>query len=188
MLRTPGPIPPLALLDLTIESSRVRSSKRSKPHPMKTIDWKTVTHDKKLTTQYNVAVYNKFQELSDNIPLELENVNEIYKDLSQAAEEIALDLLPKKKKANMHQPCSTIKVTEARERLKRISQEYHRLPSTNMKIALISAKKDLDDAYLDGEISDIQKLHIANRHHSAWKTIKETSGKNYKRKIHIKGG
>ena len=97
----------------------LRSSKRSKPHPMKTIDWKNVTNDKELTTKYNVAVYNKFHELSDNKPLELENINEIYTNLSQAAEDIALELLPKKKKANIHQPCSTIKVTEARERLKR---------------------------------------------------------------------
>ena len=47
---------------------------------------------------------------------------------------------------------TTVKVKEARERLKIISQEYHRLPSTNMKIALISAKKTLDDAYLDAEV------------------------------------
>ena len=55
----------------------------------------------------------------------------------------------------MHQPCTTGKVKEAREKLKRISQEYHRLPSTNMKIALISAKKALDDAYLDAEVDYI---------------------------------
>ena len=46
------------------------------------------------------------------------------------------------------------------------------------------AKKTLDDAYLDsevnfinGKIDELSMHHISERHHLAWKTINELSGK-----------
>lgn len=185
--------------DHRIVSSHVklslRVSKRSKPHPMKTINWKEVALDRDLSKKYAVSVYNKFQLLTSNHSLELDNLELTYANLIQATEEVALEILPKKKKANIHQPNNSINVVEAREKLKNISREYHKRPTRNKKTSLIMAKKTLDDAYLNaevdyinGKISDISNQHISKKHHAAWKTIKELSGKNNKPTIRIKGG
>ena len=47
------------------------------------------------------------------------------------------------------------------------------------------AKKNLDDAYLEaevdfinGKINTLSMEHISRKHHLAWKTVKELSGKN----------
>ena len=57
------------------------------------------------------------------------------------------------------------------------------------------AKKDLDDAYLDavvdyisGKINDLSRHHISNKHHLAWKTVKDLAGKNATSSVRIKGG
>ena len=57
------------------------------------------------------------------------------------------------------------------------------------------AKKKLDESYfkaeadfIDDKIQDISSLHISNRHHAAWKTVGELSGKSSKPTTRIKGG
>ena len=57
------------------------------------------------------------------------------------------------------------------------------------------AKKKLDESYLkaeadfiDGKIQDISSLHISNKHHAAWTTVGELSGKSSKPTTRIKGG
>ena len=56
------------------------------------------------------------------------------------------------------------------------------------------AKKRLDNALLDaevnfinGKIKELSDQHTSNKHHLAWKTIKELSGKNSNSAIQIKG-
>ena len=63
------------------------------------------------------------------------------------------------------------------------------------KKALEMAKKKLDESYLkaeadfiDGKIQDFSFLHISNKHHAAWKTVGELSGKRSKPTTRIKGG
>ena len=75
-----------------------------------------------------------------------------------------------------------------------MSVSYHRLPSQSLKIQLIETKKKLDDTYLNAEVDfingKIKKLsqeHISKKHHLAWKTIKEISGKNSGSSVRIKG-
>ena len=173
----------------------LRASKKSQPHPMKTIDWKEVSINKDLCKNYSVAVHNRFQALSQNQEVELENLEQSYNNLIKATEEVALEILPKKQKGKKYQPENFMSVVQGREKLKNISLDYHKNPSTKKKISLIMAKKDLDDAYLsaeayfiNGKISDISHLHINRKHHAAWKTIKEISGKCSKPTIRIKGG
>ena len=48
----------------------LRSSKKSSPHPMKCIDWKTVSQNKDLSEKFAIAVHNKFQLLSSNNDVE----------------------------------------------------------------------------------------------------------------------
>ena len=98
-----------------------------------------------------------------------------------------------KGKANKIQNCPC--VNSARESLKNISLDYHQNPTKPKKKALELAKKRLDEAYLkaeadfiDGKINDISSLHINKKHHAAWKTIGELSGKNSKPTTRIKGG
>ena len=54
--------------DHRIVSSKIklslRVSKKSKPHPMKSIDWKEVSSNRALSKQFSLDVYNKFSTLS----------------------------------------------------------------------------------------------------------------------------
>ena len=57
------------------------------------------------------------------------------------------------------------------------------------------AKKNLDDAYLEAEVDFINgKMntlsmdHISRKHHLAWKTVKELSGKKSTSNVSLKGG
>ena len=173
----------------------LRSSKKSPPHPMKTIDWRSVSQDKDLSARYSIAVHNKFQILSSNSELELGNIDDIYSNLSSATIETATEMLPKKKSAARRPASTTIIVSEARERLKHASLAYHAKPSMLKKVALTTSKKELDNAYLQaeadyisGKIADIKHLHITKQHSAAWKSISEISGKASKPAIRLKGG
>ena len=185
--------------DHRIVSSSIRlslcTSKKAQPHPMKTIDLRKVSSNSSLSKSFTLTVYNRFQALSQNRDLDLENLDEIYSNITKATEEVALDILPKKKKRKLYEPANSLHVTTAREKLKKVSLEYHKSPTSLKKVQLIAAKKDLDDAYLsaeadyiNGKISDISHLHINKKHHAAWKTIKEISGKSSKPTIRLKGG
>ena len=51
----------------------LRASKKSHPHPIKSIDWKEVASNADLSKQFAVAVYNRFEALSANADLQLNN-------------------------------------------------------------------------------------------------------------------
>ena len=181
------------IVSATVKLS-LRSSKKAKPHPMKTIDWKEVSSNPVISKQFTVDVFNKFQPLS-NSDINSDNIDDIYNNLIKSTEEVALATLPKKKNKGKNKPSQSPTVTQAREHLKTVSLAYHRSPSTSLKIQLISAKKDLEDAYLNaevdfvnGKISQLSNEHISRKHHLAWKTIKDLSGKSSGSSVRIKGG
>ena len=173
----------------------LRASKKSKPHPMKSIDWKEVSFNPTLSKSFSVYVYNKFEALSGDIDLNFDNINDIYSNLISATESVAKDMLPVKPRRKQNKSKNCPSVESARAHLKKLSLDHHRNPSKAKKKALELAKKKLDEAYLkaeadfiEGKIQDISSLHISNRHHAAWKTIKEISGKSSKPTTRIKGG
>ena len=180
------------IVSATIKLS-LRSSKRSKPHPMKTFDWRKVAQDKDLSHQFAVEVKNRFELLYEEI--NQDNVDESYTTLSKLTQEVAEELLPKKAKRSKHQPSISAGVEQARDKLNLISADYHRSPSVLKKVDLELAKRALDEAYLqaetdfiNGKISDIASLHISKQHHAAWDTISEISGKRSKSSVRLKGG
>ena len=161
---------------------------------MKTIDWKEVSCNQDLSKNFTHEVYNKFQSLSP-VDIDADNVDDVYNSLIKSTEEVALATLPKNKGRGQAKSSSSPNVVEARNNLKSISIAYHKSPTQAKKIQLIMAKKTLDDAYLDsevnfinGKINDLSRHHISEKHHLAWKTIKELSGKNSNSAIRIKGG
>ena len=182
------------IVSLDIKLS-LRASKKSTPHPMKSIDWKEVASNADLSKQFSVAVHNRFEVLCANTDLHLDNIDEVYSNLVSATECVAKEMLPKKQrgKHSTSSDCPSVKL--AREKLKSISLDYHQNPSKNKKKALELAKKQFDESYLNaeadfinGKIADISSLHISKKHHAAWKTIGEISGKRSKPTIRIKGG
>ena len=182
------------IVSSTIKLS-LRSSKRSIPHPMKTIDWKKVSQDKDLCKEFAITVHNRFQSLHPDIVLDADNLEESYSSLTTITEEVASSLLPKKQKVIRFSPSTTELVELAREKLKQSSLEYHRSPSVLHKVSLTIAQRELDEAYLqaeadyiNGKISDLANLHITKQHHAAWKTISEISGKRSKPSVRLKGG
>ena len=182
------------IVSSTIKLS-LRASKKSHPHPMKSIDWKEVASNADLSKQFSVAVYNRFEALSANADLQHNNIEEIYSNLVSATETVANEILPKKQRGKQSRYADYPSVKSARNKLKNVSSEYHQNPSKNKKKALELAKKNLDDSYLNaevdfinGKIADISSLHISKKHHAAWKTIGEISGKRSKPTIRIKGG
>ena len=60
--KTHAPIPH-RIVSSSVKLS-LRSSKKAKPHPMKTIDWKTVSANSALSKQFSLDVFNKFSSLS----------------------------------------------------------------------------------------------------------------------------
>ena len=124
-----------------------------------------------------------------------DNIEDVYNTLIKSTEEVALATLPKKERKTKEKPSNSSSVNEARIHLKTVSLNYHRLPSKALKIQLIAAKKNLDDAYLNaeidfinGKIDQLSAEHISKQHHLAWKTIKDLSGKNSGSSVRIKGG
>ena len=173
----------------------LRASKKSKPHPMKSIDWKEVSSNQILSNEFSVAVHNRFEALSVDVELNLNNIDEIYSNLISATEEVAKEMLPKKQRGKHNKSKDSPTVKSARDHLKKLSLDYHRNPTKAKKKTLESAKKRLDESYLkaeadfiDGKIQDISSLHIGNKHHAAWKTVGELSGKCSKPTTRIKGG
>ena len=172
----------------------LRVSKKAYSHPMKRIDWKEVSSNTNLSREFAIQVSNKFQSLSPS-DITSENVEDVYENLIKSTEEVALATLPKKKSRSQLKPSASQRVVDARSRLKSISLACHQTPSRAKKIQLIMAKKDLDDAYLDaeadyisGKINDLSRHHISNKHHLAWKTVKDLAGKNSNSSVRIKGG
>lgn len=185
--------------DHRIVSSHVklsfRASKKSKPHPMKSFDWKEVSSNSTLSKHFSVAVHNRFEALSGEDELNIDNIDEVYSNLIKATETVAKEMLPLKPRGNGIKSKDTPSVKSARENLKKISLDHHQNPTRAKKKALELAKKKLDDAYLkaeadfiNGKVQDISSLHISQKHHAAWKTIGELSGKRSKPTTRIKGG
>ena len=168
----------------------LRSSKKAKPHPMKCFDWKEVAMDKVLSQNFSLEVYNRFYSLCDLA----ESIEDTYDTLISCTEEVAKEMLPRKKKSQSYEPANSSQVSQAREKLKATSLKYHKTPTRSMKQQLSKAKKSLDNAYLEaeadfimGKIVTLEHLHSSNKYHMAWKTVKELSGKSNS-SPRIKGG
>ena len=161
---------------------------------MKRIDWKTVSSNHQTSKDFAIQVYSRFTSLSTS-EITNDNIEEVYTNIIKSTEEVALATLPKKMIRTQHKPSSSERVVEATAKLSAISSAYNKSPTQARKIQLISAKKALDDAYLDvetdyisGKISELSSHHISNKHHLAWKTVKDIAGKNNTSSIQIKGG
>ena len=170
----------------------LRSSKKAKPHPMKCFDWKEVAMDKNLSNNFSLEVYNRFNSLCDADLAE--SIEDSYDKLILCTEEVAKEMLPRKKKAQKYEPANSTQVSQAREILKAASLKYHKNPTRSLKQQLTKARKNLDTAYLNaeadfimGKIVTLEHLHSSNKHHAAWKTVKELSGKS-NASPRIKGG
>ena len=89
-------------------------SRPSEKDPMKLIDWKAIALDNDLQKHYAVTVYNSFQTLmNESTDLLCEN---IYNNLIKANNEIAPEILPKKRK-NKSIFCNNNNIQKAREAL-----------------------------------------------------------------------
>ena len=132
--------------------------------------------------------------LDDNTN-EVDDIDALYTKIQTASEEIALSSLPKRKK-HKHTPINSADiVVTAREKLKHVSSEYHTMPTRSRKKSLESAKKALDNAYLDaeadyikGKIANISDLHINQKHSAAWKTINDITGRKSNQVVMTEGG
>ena len=75
--------------DHRIVSSKVklslRVSKKAKPHPLKLIDWKTVSSNSTLSKQFSLDVFNKFQSLSSS-EINSDNIEDVYNTLIRSTE------------------------------------------------------------------------------------------------------
>ena len=172
----------------------LRVSKRSPKDPMKTINWRKVMADSDVSSKYCVDVYNRFESLClENISDE-NDIDTTYSNLQTAVEEVALNSLPKLEKKKCKPINAVASVISAREHLQKISSEYHARPTRLKKSRLETAKKTLDNAYLEaecdfimGKINDISALHINQKHSAAWKVINEITGRKSKPVVKTKG-
>lgn len=182
------------IVSATIKLS-LRSSKRVLPDPIRSIDWKKVNSDTHISSQYSINVFNRFEALTFECNAVSNDIETTYSNLMKATEEVALSTLPKKQKRNSQPIEMSDMVIQAREKLKKISSDYHAKPSASLKKKLTSAKKCLDNVYLEaeeayikGKINDLSELHISKKHSAAWQTINDITGKRSQPTIVIKGG
>ena len=67
----------------------LRSSKPSKHHPLKSIDWASVSSDSEISSKFAVDVFNRFSSLQVE-ELNIENIEQTYSNLISATEKVAL--------------------------------------------------------------------------------------------------
>ena len=87
----------------------LRVSKQSKPHPMKSIDWKEVSSNPVLSKEFSLSVFNKFSVLSSD-DINSNNIETVYDNLIKTTEEIAISTLPKRKVEAAKKSTSVIKL------------------------------------------------------------------------------
>ena len=81
-----------------------RQSKAYREDPMKLIDWKSVAHDAEMTEKYAVAVHNRYEVLINQTSKA--SCDHKYENLITANKEMALNILPKKRKRKNNKACS----------------------------------------------------------------------------------
>ena len=82
----------------------LRSSKKARPHPMKCFDWKEVAMEKVLSQNFSLEVYNRLHSLCNADLAEL--IEDTYDTLISCTEEVAKEMLPRKKKSQSYEPAS----------------------------------------------------------------------------------
>jgi hypothetical protein len=169
----------------------LRSSKKSKPNPMKTIDWQQVFRNPDLQSAYAIQVKNRYDLLS----LDHDDVETKYSNLINANEQVCLSFLPKKQKVKKQVLHEDDFVSHARKNLKSAKLKHQTRATRNSAKKLADAQKALDEAYLtaeslfiQGKIDSIRNLHISKQHSASWKIINEISGRKDHPSIQLKGG
>ncbi|XP_066919040.1 craniofacial development protein 2-like [Clytia hemisphaerica] len=141
--------------DHRIVSSKVklslRSSKPSKPNPLKQIDWKRASTNPEVCSMFGIEVFNRFSILF-NEELTKDNVELAYSCLKDSTEKVALEQLPRKQKRAKSDPKECPLVKKARENLTKASSLYNAAPTRRRKEQLTSAKIKLDEAYLEAQV------------------------------------
>ncbi|XP_066928664.1 uncharacterized protein [Clytia hemisphaerica] len=172
----------------------LRSSKPSKPNPLKQIDWKRASTNPEVCSMFGIEVFNRFSTLF-NEELTKDNVELAYSCLKDSTEKVALEQLPRKQKRAKSDPKECPLVKKARENLTKASSLYNAAPTRRRKEQLNSAKIKLDEAYLEAQVSfidtqlkDMSEQFSKNSHRDAWKVVQQLSGKNSKPSIQLKGG
>ena len=158
---------------------------------MKQVDWQHVIADKSLSSNFTLAVKNRFDALSSPD----DNTEETYNKIITSVEEIALQSLPKKPKKKLTPLNSHPLVKEARNELILAQREYASNHIIPVKRKVRKAQQFLDRDYataesgfIQGQIKSISKLHKEKKHSAAWKVVNEISGRKSKPSITIKGG
>ena len=98
----------------------LRASKKAIADPMKSIDWKKVSSGPKLSSEYSIKVFNRFQELSVECGASPDDIEATYSNIVKANEEMALTSLPKKPKSKGKPIHSAQNVVDARSNLNNI--------------------------------------------------------------------
>ena len=139
---------------------------------IKEIDWQLVNSDKSLSSQYTIAVKNKF----DSISVPEDTIETVYNNIKSAVEEIALETLPKKPKKKNTPINSHHLVRRARKELLDAQRKYSDNHTIPIKRKVRKAQQFLDRAYataqaefIQGQNKAIGKLHREKKHTAAWK-------------------
>ena len=162
----------------------------TKTPPHKTLyEWSSL-RDPDLQDKYTISIRNKYSALSN----ESDSATESFKQLIQANEETARELLPSKKKMRRKQTSKDPRVKHARERVSEASKLYHEAPNETTRNTLNNEKNVLEEAYntvMEEELCDmIKRVEDADRkqqHAESWKLINEISGRKTAKVGVIKG-
>ena len=136
-------------------------------------------------------VKNRF----DTLTQESDDMENLYQQLTQATQDVAISSLPKKKRLKNSVIDSSIMVKDARLEVEKASKRCEAQPTRRALKALTTAQKELDDAYLSaeaayisGEISHLSSLHHDRRHAASWKVINKLTGRKEIPTSKLRGG
>lgn len=168
-----------------------RQNKAPTKDPIKGLDWKRVVGDDNLKEQFTVAVHNRFNTLCDE--LEDKNISVVYDILTAANREVALEMLPKKKRRTLAFADSE-KVNKARDDLKSAAMKHRTRHTRHTQASLDACKYALDEAYTDvleahvkSKTEELDSLHHENKHGAAWVMLRELTDKKATPVVKIKG-
>ena len=146
-----------------------------------------------LTTVKSVREVKKIREIYDSIEIHVRNLNSLKIETSQYGPVLVSIVMPKLREDIRLLITRTMPTNEEWDvniLLENLKQEID-----SCVFVCFRMSSYLDDAYLDsevnfinGKINDLSRHHISEKHHLAWKTIKELSSKNPNSAIRIKGG
>jgi hypothetical protein len=178
--------------DHRIISAKIRLSLRKAKNIQrkKQYNWKMLSSDTTLQSQYTIKVCNKFQPLQD---IE-ESATEEYARFIKANEEATKEVIPVLKTVRKANVSNDPRVNKARDNIKEAYSLYEQDISEESRLTYKETKTKLGEAYnlvteedLGKKLKEVETAHANCKHGLSWKLINDITGRKASKKGQLMG-